>query len=36
MTIHSTEQDQVKTLNESSLGMGDFIIVTPESLTKTY
>ena len=36
MTIHSTEQDQVKTLNENSYGMGDFIIVTPENLTKTY
>ena len=36
MTIHAVEQDSVSTLYESNYGLGDFIIVTPENLTKTH
>ena len=36
LVISSTEQKDVLTLEEESKGTGDFIICTPESMTKTY
>lgn len=36
LTIHSGEQDSIDDLDEMHSGKADFIIVTPESMTKTH
>ncbi len=36
VTISTTEQENVDSLNEEEKGKADFIITTPESITKTY
>lgn len=36
MVISSTEQDDISKLKEESIDSGDFIIVTPSNMTKTY
>ncbi|MBL7900921.1 MAG: ChaN family lipoprotein [Bacteroidia bacterium] len=36
MTIGSTEQAHIQKLDKESLGLADFILCTPESMTKTY
>jgi uncharacterized iron-regulated protein len=36
ITISSVEQSQIETLDEENLGLADFIIVSPNTMTKTY
>jgi len=36
VTIGSTEQDSVEDLSKENAGLGDFILVTPVSMSKTY
>lgn len=36
ITISTVEQDNVSTLDESNLGLADFIIAVPRTMTKTY
>jgi uncharacterized iron-regulated protein len=36
VTIGSTEQDSIEDLNKENKGLGDFILVTPTSMSKTY
>lgn len=36
MVISSTEQDDITKLNQDAVDSGDFIIVTPSNMTKTY
>ncbi len=36
VTISTVEQQQVETLDERSIGIADFIIAVPETMTKTY
>ncbi|MCK9638558.1 MAG: ChaN family lipoprotein [Prolixibacteraceae bacterium] len=36
VTIGSTEQDSVDDLSKENTGLGDFILITPTSLSKTY
>ncbi|MBA3901511.1 MAG: ChaN family lipoprotein, partial [Bacteroidetes bacterium] len=36
LTISTTEQKEIGTLNEESINLADFLIVTPESMTKTH
>ena len=36
VTIGSTEQDSVDDLSKENTGLGDFILVTPASMSKTY
>lgn len=36
VTISTVEQQQVETLDESNIGIADFIIAVPETMTKTY
>ena len=36
ITIGSTEQDSVNDLSKENEGLGDFILVTPASMSKTY
>ncbi len=36
ITIHSGEQESIEDLDEDRVGKADFIIVTPESMTKTH
>lgn len=36
LTIGSTEQDSIDNLSKENEGLGDFIIVTPASMSKTY
>jgi uncharacterized iron-regulated protein len=36
VVIHSTEQYSIEQLEEESINTGDFILVTPSSMTKTH
>jgi hypothetical protein len=36
LTIGTTEQSQLSTLEAETKGLADFILVTPEGMTKTY
>lgn len=36
LTVSSTEQESIETLSAEAIGLGDFIICTPESMTKTH